>query len=363
MSSDPASPNLPPRESVALIEPPSPGGWRMVVGGVAAACVLGVGLGFMARAASGTPPEPPAPQVVEPSATRPLLQIVVDDTPAPLGAPLQVLPPDMAHAAALNAAPYVMPPLEDPGQAGLPMERLVKAAVAAPVVIAATTDRLSRQGSKATAPKAKSQARAEGPARSAKARSGEAKVAATKPRPAKAKSETARAERKEKPVRLAKAETKAKVETRTKAETRTKTGREKAAKSAADRKKPTVLAASKPKPKAAPPRKASKPTEAARRPVPRDDGSRRVAQASGCAGGCDDRQMDARERQLQRAYAQAEAAGVPQQALRRQQARWREARAAAAREAPWAVEDVYLARISELHDLTRDARDPYRALD
>lgn len=48
---------------------------------------------------------------------------------------------------------------------------------------------------------------------------------------------------------------------------------------------------------------------------------------------------------------------MPANALRRQQARWLQARAAAAREAPWAVEDVYEARISELNDLTRDARE------
>ena len=34
-----------------------------------------------------------------------------------------------------------------------------------------------------------------------------------------------------------------------------------------------------------------------------------------------------------------------------------QARAAAAREAPWAVEDVYVARISELKDQTRGARE------
>jgi hypothetical protein len=59
---------------------------------------------------------------------------------------------------------------------------------------------------------------------------------------------------------------------------------------------------------------------------------------------------------MNRAYSTARAAGVPDWQLRRQQARWEQARTAAAREAPWAVHDVYLARIAELHDLTRDAQ-------
>jgi uncharacterized protein len=90
----------------------------------------------------------------------------------------------------------------------------------------------------------------------------------------------------------------------------------------------------------------------------------RVARNEACASAdpgeavvCADRRLGARDRQLQQAYRNAEAAGVPESSLRRQQARWLQARAAAAREAPWAVEDVYEARISELNDLTRDARD------
>jgi hypothetical protein len=62
------------------------------------------------------------------------------------------------------------------------------------------------------------------------------------------------------------------------------------------------------------------------------------------------------DRQMNRAYSTARAAGVPDWQLRKQQARWEAARASAAREAPWAVHDVYLARIAELHDLTKDAQ-------
>jgi uncharacterized protein YecT (DUF1311 family) len=71
---------------------------------------------------------------------------------------------------------------------------------------------------------------------------------------------------------------------------------------------------------------------------------------------CGDPSLNAAERRLNRAYRDAEAAGVPASTLERQQQRWRAARSAAAREAPWAVRQVYQARIAELQDLTRDAR-------
>jgi uncharacterized protein YecT (DUF1311 family) len=71
---------------------------------------------------------------------------------------------------------------------------------------------------------------------------------------------------------------------------------------------------------------------------------------------CGDPGLSAAERRLNRAYRDAEAAGVPASTLERQQQRWRAARAAAAREAPWAVRQVYQARIAELQDLTHDAR-------
>ena len=78
----------------------------------------------------------------------------------------------------------------------------------------------------------------------------------------------------------------------------------------------------------------------------------------GAALVCADPGLGAADRQMSRAYRQAEAAGVPTSELRQQQSRWLAARAAAAREAPWAVRDVYQARIAELNDLTRQAHDP-----
>lgn len=67
---------------------------------------------------------------------------------------------------------------------------------------------------------------------------------------------------------------------------------------------------------------------------------------------CENPSLQAAERQMARAYRQAEDAGVPSQRLRSQQRRWLAARSAAARDNPWAVRDVYDARIAELEELS-----------
>jgi hypothetical protein len=84
--------------------------------------------------------------------------------------------------------------------------------------------------------------------------------------------------------------------------------------------------------------------------------SRCASPDPGAALACGDPSLGAAERRLARAYRDAEAAGVPSATLQQQQQRWIAARAAAAREAPWAVREVYQARIAELQDLTRDAK-------
>jgi hypothetical protein len=96
-------------------------------------------------------------------------------------------------------------------------------------------------------------------------------------------------------------------------------------------------------------------------PPPRASGLMRVS-APRCANRdpgealvCADPSLGAADRQMTRAYQVARAAGVPDAQLQRQQQRWLAARSAAAREAPWAVHDVYLARIAELNGQARDA--------
>ena len=68
-----------------------------------------------------------------------------------------------------------------------------------------------------------------------------------------------------------------------------------------------------------------------------------------------DPSMGAADRQMARAYQGARAAGVSDDQLQLQQARWAAARSAAAHEAPWAMHDVYLAHIAELNGLAREA--------
>jgi uncharacterized protein YecT (DUF1311 family) len=105
------------------------------------------------------------------------------------------------------------------------------------------------------------------------------------------------------------------------------------------------------------------------KPERRKDPSTRVAKADtkpatphcassdpGEALACGDPSLSAAERRLARAYRDAEAAGVPAATLAQQQVRWKQARAAAAREAPWAVREVYQARIAELQDMTHEAQ-------
>jgi hypothetical protein len=292
----------------------------VVLAGVVAAAVLGVGLGLWARPAPEPPPQPrpPTPAVAAPE---PRLQIVVDDTPAPIGVPLEVLPPDMIAAAGTSrarAAPVdALPPMA-PARPAPAVQRLVKAS--------ATPAPVDADRSASRSPSAKPKASRTGTLKASRSGSSQAKTGqATPPK--------ARIDAKAQPTKLAKAKA-AKAQ-------QAKSPAAKSRKPAQQAEARTARSKPKPKPEASPARRL--PGEA----------STRVARADP-----PDRRLEVRERQLQRAYAQAEAAGVSAQTLRRQQARWVEARNAAEREAPWAVEDVYLARISELHDLTRDARDP-----
>jgi len=71
---------------------------------------------------------------------------------------------------------------------------------------------------------------------------------------------------------------------------------------------------------------------------------------------CGDPKLAAADRRLAAAYRRAVQAGASPDRLRRQQGRWLAARETAAEEAPWAVAQVYEARISELEDEAAQAR-------
>jgi len=386
-----------------LPAPKRPGPGRLVAAGAVSALVLGVGMGLWARPA---PPAPAHPASMAPEdAPRPALQIVMDDGPAPLGPLLEVLP---GEAAPFHDAGPSPPEIVAPRRATAGLMK-VDAIVAEepPLLVPAV-----KVEPKPKAPKAQ-KARAEPKPKPEKLKVVEAKpkkVEKTKIRTAKAekpkvdkakaakdaklaKVEKARAEKlakaeRAKAVKLAQVETR-KAEARkakaakAKAETRRLAILAKAVKATPKKlkaeasKKKVQLAQAKPakKPVAKKPKVEKASTKAViakapvRKPPPRKvvpvgDGPMRVARNDACASPdpgqavvCADRRLGARDRQLQQAYRNAEAAGVPTSSLQRQQARWLQARAAAAREAPWAVEDVYEARISELNDLTRDARE------
>jgi hypothetical protein len=346
-------------------------GRGLLLAGVAAAGLMGVGLGLWARPAMSERKLAMAPaQAPEPASTR-TLQIVVDDSPAPLGAPIEVLPAVDAPRKVVLPERLLPEPLAPVRQAA----GLVRVQTVEPEpqpVEAPPPAKIARK------PAPKAVAKAVAPARVAKVAAPKAKakplgiekvkvVEKAKVKPAKtrvAKAPTkdqvrlAKADRREKPARIEKAEAEVKKPSRLnglvhaiaravphKAEP---APAPKPQKARLERKK-----AKAPKPRvekvAAKPAKVAPPK--AIRPA-RGAGPVRVAKA---APRPDSAIRDA-DRQMDRAYSSARAAGVPDWQLRKQQARWEAARASAAREAPWAVHDVYLARIAELHDLTRDAQ-------
>jgi len=472
-------------DDLHLSMPPRPrrrglGPRHVLFAGVAGACLLGVGLGLWARPAmserqaSATPPADAAPP--KPVAAARQLEIVVDDRPAPVGAPIDVLP-----AAAANRPPVLpqrlpaarAPDLSPPAPVVLPPglmrvhDRAPPEAVAAPerppaarpvapklaqlIVAALTAPKPAPAKVEPPAPKpahvaqahvapahlapvhlapvhlakatpapskplrlAKAAPVAPKPAHAIKAapapkidlaRAAAAKAAAHKvelaqaAQAAKAAKAAARAERAEQ-VRLAQAEARGRAEA--KAEARAEAlaeAREDARKKmrlaslvhAIQHALPHPAKARAPTPpvevakaerrhgpksrrearmeraslKAAhrPPRLVEPPVRVRAAPPPppaRASGLMKVS-APRCANRdpgealvCADPSLGAAERQLSRAYQSARAAGVPDAQLQHQQQRWLAARSAAAREAPWAVHDVYLARIAELNSQARD---------
>jgi hypothetical protein len=115
-----------------------------------------------------------------------------------------------------------------------------------------------------------------------------------------------------------------------------------------------VLKAPTPPPAAARPEPAPEPAPPPR-PAPVQQAARDRCDASdpGEVLVCQNPSLQMADRRLQRAYRAAEDAGVEPWRLQQQQRRWLAARTAAARENPWAVRDVYAARIAELEDLSR----------
>lgn len=359
-------------------------GGRLVIAGVVGACALGIGLGLWARPAPHEGPMGPAPKPEIREAPLPVrgLEIVVDDTPAPIGSPLDVLPAGVAAAVVAPAPAPPMPMAPRPAPQGLmKVDAPVVVEAPPPVVkpLVKTVEVEPPEPKPAPVKKAKAEAKPKPKAETKVARKAPKEktrlAKADKPKRKVEKAKLAKAEPKPKKaeekkpgriVRLARAvkAAPAKVEKKlAKAEPPKESRKAKLARVKAEKRKAELAEAQARKLKLAK-AEARKPKKA--KVEPRGTGPMRVAKAGRCASAdpgaaivCADPRLTSRDRQMQVAYRNAEAAGVPASALRRQQQRWEAARTAAAREAPWAVEDVYQARIAELNDLARDANGAY----
>jgi hypothetical protein len=433
--------------------PPGLGARQILFIGVAGACVLGVGLGLWAKPAmserqamAAKPAD--APRAAPPSPAR-QLEIVVDDRPAPLGKPIDVLPsrgapppaplvpqaralpwPDAAPTAPTQglietravapepaAAPKAAPQDTERGTAEKPkadrpkLARLVVAALFPPRPASSKAVPENAVASKAVA-----KAQLPAPAHLARAAS-DPKTVAKAHRLELARATAARAEAhrlelaetakaakaakaaaRQQQIELARAEARGRAEARAEARTEALAfARDDARKRARlvalahavqrllprqarpapiqqarverpharkTRHEPQVERASLKTRRA--PRLAEPPARVHVPVVPPAHASglmkvsapRCASRDAGQAIACTDPSLGAAERQLTRAYQDARAAGVPDAQLQHQQQRWLAARSAAAREAPWAVHDVYIARIAELNGQAREAHGP-----
>jgi uncharacterized protein YecT (DUF1311 family) len=380
-----------------------PAGRMLLFGGVAAACLAGAGLGLWARPVDGEQPagaKPPPAPVAEaaPNVDR-RLHVVVDDAPAPVGKPLEVLP---AQEVSKVGAPVVAEPKAEKR----PPLGLLRVAAPALAALMAPAKKAEPQPARppqlepapAPAPAPVFEAPKPKPVTIVKAAPAPKKPAAPPVRLARAEhvehAEPAR--KKAAPVKLAKAEPKhAKPKVRevevaeedvappppkprrallalahviekvaqrhvrsddSDNDDRAERPRDHARKPAVREVRVSKPA---PKPKAAPKVERYIPplnTKGAG-PIKVTNVTTRCASPDpGEALACGDPALSAAQHRLNRAYAEAVAAGVSPTTLEQQQQRWLSARAAAAREAPWAVREVYQARIAELQDQTRDAR-------
>lgn len=349
---------------------------RVAIAGVFGACALGLGLGLWARPAP--PSHPMASQADVPS-----IQVVVSDAPLPATDPLDVLPGDLAlvqpsrgaaglvrvDAVVAESAGPVLPTMpartsdnaadqSPPLRTAAPGPQTARKAAGSPRAAQPEPIPRVRRVSAAKAETASTAVRQIRPQKAASKRA-EVKVATAKPnRPVAGSTPNARRAEAARTFKRSEAKPAVKAKSLAKAKPAAASSSAKLVKAKAAM-KPNGARPAKVAEKRAPPRRTSTPGATTR---PRGEGPLRQAPDAcartdpGEAMVCADSRLAARDRQLQTAYRNAEAAGVPSAALRRQQARWIQARAAAAREAPWAVEDVYEARISELNALSRDAR-------
>ena len=353
---------------------PAGSGRRLLLGGVAVACGLGVGLGLWARPAPSERRLAAAPAAPMAVAARRELQIVVDDPkPPPLPLPLPAIP-----AEAVPPTPEATPSAARP--------RLVSVVATPRLVQSPPARRLARL--EAPARPAAAAARIPGRARPARIILAKVIKPPTLPMPAKKRPRVARAapqqgpkaaskarlllaraparrpEHAAKPLRAVVHVQAAKPRPRLEKVRLVREAPVRAVKARPLRIAAAVPPARKPEPKTrarwSPPMRAQRPASA---PTARPVGLMKVSNPQRCASldpgaalVCATPSLGAADRQMSRAFRDARAAGVPDWRLQQEHQRWLAARAAAAREAPWAVHDVYQARIAELNGLTHDAQ-------
>lgn len=357
----------PPQDLAApLVSRPHRAPAPLVLAGVAGACLLGAGLGLWARPSDLERPFVHRPRtsrpVQAPAAAPPRIEIRVNGASGPPPALVARAAPVTAPPAPAAAPVQPTPPPELLAPKPAP-EGLMRVRAVAPPQLAqapratprlpSTADLAARaakeRGAHAAAAQkaarrveAERQARAEAEAVARKARLEKVRLAAAAEAKAREKAALTLAAKKAAEHRAA-AQAVAAAEarkTRLAEQKAEKTAQARAARLADDRRKAEAKAAAQ--------RSTSQVRVAGARP-------RCASPDPGAALACTDPALSAAERQLTRAYRQAQAAGVPEERLQRQQQRWLAARANAARQAPWAVHDIYLARIAELQDQTRVA--------
>ena len=360
--------------AVPLVSRPRRAPLALVLAGVAGAAALGGGLGLLARPsgddvallaqrAASAPVPMTQPRQIEIRVDRPLATVgahdVVAAAPSP---PVETAAPPEAVARP-EPAPELLAPTRSP-------EGLVKVRATAPERLVDAEQISAGKARQAAARKARAEAEAARKAKAAralraaeerearaealrKAKMEKARIAEAAEAKARAQAERKLAERKLAERKLAERKAAEQLATRKAAaeerEARLAVEKKAAARKLAERK----LAEQ--KRKAAPKAVAASGPPTAKTVKVSTASSRCASPDPGAALACADASLGAAERQLARAYRQAEAAGVPPEKLERQQQRWLAARANAARQAPWAVHDIYLARIAELQDQTRAA--------
>ena len=331
----------------------------LVVAGVAGACLLGGALGYWARPSSDGVELLARRAASAPPAASPRQIEIRVDRPPPVAAepapPVEVAPPPQPAAPEPAPTPELLAPKRPP-------EGLVKVHAVAPQRLVDVEEVSERKARAAAERRALAKAEAEAlAARKAKAEKAAREAAAREAR-AEAKAAAVRKAKAEAAQIAEAAEAKARARAAERRLAERKAAEKLAAREAAAEKRQARLAAEKKATRklAEEQRKTAPKAVAAASPPPARTtaakaSTRCASPDPGEALACSDPALGAAERQLSRAYRQAEAAGVPPETLERQQRRWLAARANAARKAPWAVHDIYLARIAELQDQTRQA--------